>query len=61
MYPWLFEPWDCSREGDDDVDDETIDVGCIKKTLQSTTREAERGGERYGWGKGERTGRGGRQ
>jgi hypothetical protein len=41
MYPWLFEHWDCSREGDDDVDNETIAVESNdKKTLQSTTMEA---------------------
>ena len=60
MYPWLFKSWDCSWEGDNDVDNETIAVGSNnKKTLQSTTREAEWGGERDGGGKDERTGGGG--
>ncbi len=27
MYPWLFKCWDCSWEGDNDTDNETIAVG----------------------------------
>ena len=39
--------------GDVGVEDETIAVGDeVKKTLQSTTREKEGGGERYSGGEG---------
>ncbi len=39
--------------GDVGIDDETIAVGDdVKKTLQSTTREKEEGGERHSGGEG---------
>jgi hypothetical protein len=43
MYPWLFECWGFSQEGDIDIDDERIADN--KNTLQSTAREEE------GWGR----------
>jgi hypothetical protein len=33
MYPWLSELWECGHVGEDNVDDETIDVRSNGKNM----------------------------
>ena len=48
-YPWLFERWDCIREGDNGIDNKT------NKNLTINHEGGGKGEESRGGGEGERT------